>query len=278
MQDDGSGGAPRPASVEGPRQRCFRRLLFCGRQRWHEAYPLTAFGRLLLRHHGFPPPPPPPSLPQPAAGAGAGGGQVPAGGGAAAAAAAAAQPLRVLFQHRNGSTRQLLNVQELVAACNAWRFQPPGAAAALSASCAPVALGSLRSTLEAAQEADVLVGMHGANLVRGRLHRCEEGRKGGTAGHVCTCSHLTHVPAARPAPPALQMGGFLMRPGGIVVEFWNYQFSQGHTAFLAAAQQVGVACSSLAAGDVQPAVLGACCAVLPAPGVPFIPCCSPTAS
>lgn len=170
-------GSARRDSHEGGRHRCYRQLLWCGRQRWSEPYPVTAYGRRLLRHHGYPTLPPPPSLvvraSARAGGSSAGGSSGIAAGAAAAAAAQPAQqplrPLRVLFQHRAGATRQLLNVDALVAACSAWQFAPPGAAAGqqpLPANCSVVALGSLEASLAAAQEADVFVGMHGANLVR----------------------------------------------------------------------------------------------------------------
>ena len=51
------------------------------------------------------------------------------------------QPLRVRFMQRDSGGRQLLNIAELVAACNAWRFTPPGGGPPLTADCRQVRMG-----------------------------------------------------------------------------------------------------------------------------------------
>lgn len=133
-------GEARRDSYEGGRHRCFRQLYWCGEQVLGGPYPVTAYGQRLLKHHGYQP----------------------------QKQQQQRRRLRVLFQHRAGAARQLLNVDELVDACNAWQLVPAGPSGALPlrANCSKVALNSLEATLAAAQEADVFVGMHGANLVR----------------------------------------------------------------------------------------------------------------
>lgn len=198
-------------SYKGSRHRCFRQLYWCGQQQWVGTYPLTAFGQRLLQHHGYTPPPPqPPSLAaQASAVTGSSNSSSAAASNDPAAASAGARKaqaprqqrqrrqLRVLFHHRAGASRQLLNIDELVEACNTWRFVPqgplsaqtasaqPASAQPLAANCSRVTLGSLEATLAAAQEADVMVGMHGANLVRrSSLLSCGACPKGGGKGEV----------------------------------------------------------------------------------------------
>jgi hypothetical protein len=75
----------------------------------------------------------------------------------------------VLFQRRDRD-RLLLNSQELVEQCNRWRFTTK-AGQRLRASCAEVEMSSLLSGMAAAQEADVFVGVHGANMANAWLMR-----------------------------------------------------------------------------------------------------------
>lgn len=64
----------------------------------------------------------------------AGGGE----GGSSDAAAGGTQRLRVVFLQRDGEGRQLLNAEELLERCNAWRYEPAGSGTTFAAECRQV--------------------------------------------------------------------------------------------------------------------------------------------
>ncbi|EFN50625.1 expressed protein [Chlorella variabilis] len=55
--------------------------------------------------------------------------------------------------------------------CNKWRHKPPGGGATITAECHEVELPSLEAGVVAAQDADVFIGMHGANMANSWLMR-----------------------------------------------------------------------------------------------------------
>ena len=120
--------AAAPESFEGPPQRCFRWLYYCNDQFGFQAesppvaYPVRAYARSVLEHHGMPLPAGEPAAPGPA-------------------------PLKVRFHRRRGGTRQLLNAEELVAACSAWSPWPLAGSPASATDCSQVGGGSLYSSL-----------------------------------------------------------------------------------------------------------------------------------
>jgi Sec-independent protein translocase protein TatA len=89
---------------------------------------------------------------------------------ASGASPAGKRVLRVLFQRRSSPDRQLINVKELLEQCNRWQFETTSGEQ-LAASCAEAETASLLTGMAAAQEADVFVGMHGANMANGWFMR-----------------------------------------------------------------------------------------------------------
>ncbi|KAL4447222.1 hypothetical protein ABPG77_007255 [Micractinium sp. CCAP 211/92] len=78
--------------------------------------------------------------------------------------------LRVLFSKRSSGDRRLLNTAELLRRCNAWRYTAPSGAQ-LRALCWEAETPSLKAGIAAAQQADVLIGPHGANLANAYFMR-----------------------------------------------------------------------------------------------------------
>ncbi|KAL4451870.1 hypothetical protein ABPG75_007532 [Micractinium tetrahymenae] len=100
--------------------------------------------------------------------------------------------LRIVFMKRGSEGRQILNVAELLRRCNTWRYEPPGGGPAVTAECREVSLPDLEAGVAAAQQADVFIGMHGANLAN----------------------------------------GWMLRPGASVIELIPYQFDTGRGAMV----------------------------------------------
>ena len=116
-----------PRTYEGGEMRCFRHMFVCLRDLDTEAYQLHSFGQYLVRYYGgnqvvinqteqHPPGgqfqvPPPVSIIRQLGLRRAQGG----GGGKE-------QVLRIVFQTRAGTERQLVNIAELLETCNAWRY------------------------------------------------------------------------------------------------------------------------------------------------------------
>ena len=93
------------------------------------------------------------------------------GGAASPATGAGTEPLlRILFQKRAGTERQLRNAAELVQRCNSWRYTAPSGAR-VRARCWEAETPSLATGIAASQQADIIVGVHGANLANGWLMR-----------------------------------------------------------------------------------------------------------
>ncbi|PSC75686.1 LRR repeats and ubiquitin-like domain-containing protein isoform A [Micractinium conductrix] len=178
-----------PPSFEGGEQRCFASLLVCGR-RFRPAKPLQwglpqgaeaepdalrhavprenyGFGQEVVQYVQRQ------SGSSSSSGSGSGSKSASNSGsrflGIGGGGGSGRQPLRVRFMQRDSGGRQLLNIAELVAACNAWRFTPPGGGPPLTADCRQVALPSLEAGVSAAQDADLFVGMHGANMANSYL-------------------------------------------------------------------------------------------------------------
>ncbi|KAL4424793.1 hypothetical protein ABPG77_000833 [Micractinium sp. CCAP 211/92] len=166
-----------PASWEGDEQRCFDSLFICGRRfkpdrplelgmpgseeeeqaRLRTAVPREnyGFGQEVVRWYqrqGLVPLPPKPAA------------------AAVASIGGSSRQLKVLFMRRDSGGRQLLNAEALVRSCNAWRYQLP-AGGEVSADCRQVELPNLEAGIAAAQEADVFIGMHGANMANSYLMR-----------------------------------------------------------------------------------------------------------
>ncbi|KAL4439890.1 hypothetical protein ABPG75_002891 [Micractinium tetrahymenae] len=175
------GGPALPASYEGPDQRCFSHMFVCTSGLSLPLLPAYSYGQHVVRYyrdHGW-------RLQPPAELA-----QLPAD--KAAAATAGERVLRVVFQKRapGHPGRAVLNLQELLQRCNAWRFKlgtgTGGGARWTRAHCVEVEFADLQSGMAAAQAADIVVGMHGAN----------------------------------------QANGWLMRPGGAIIELQAFEFER----------------------------------------------------
>ena len=221
-----------------------------------DTWQLHAYGQHIVRHYGGdalvwsmreaqPPNRTAPSLPPPMSvlrrmGAGARAAEAAAAKATQAKAAGQGEELelRVVFQKRGGdprqlTDRQLVNAAELVAACNRWRFTAPSGVR-VRALCWEVEINSLDVSIAAAQQADVFVGAHGANIANGWLmrpgsavveltmHRFEESKphlnlakrnfevragRGHVEGGVLRCRCAAAPPAAdtrspRPVPPS----------------------------------------------------------------------------
>ncbi|KAL4436680.1 hypothetical protein ABPG75_003819 [Micractinium tetrahymenae] len=168
----GQEGGP-PLSWEGGEQRCFKDLFFCGEKigtakgaapgdaRLKGGVPreLGAWGQELVAHvqrqqeqQGQQDQQPRP--PNDASDRGGG-----------------SRRLKVLFLRRDSEGRQLLNAEELVRCCNGWKGRDPGSGAALTAECRQVSTPDLAAGVAAAQDADILVGIHGANMANSWLMR-----------------------------------------------------------------------------------------------------------
>ncbi|KAL4443685.1 hypothetical protein ABPG75_011422 [Micractinium tetrahymenae] len=78
--------------------------------------------------------------------------------------------LRVLFSKRSTGDRRLLNSAELLRRCNAWRYTAPSGMR-LRGLCWEVETPSLEAGIAAAQQTDVLIGPHGANLANAYFMR-----------------------------------------------------------------------------------------------------------
>ncbi|KAL4435209.1 hypothetical protein ABPG77_001891 [Micractinium sp. CCAP 211/92] len=166
----GQEGGP-PLSWEGGEQRCFQEMFFCGEKigtaksarpgdaRLEGGVPreLGAWGQELVAHVQQQQQEQQQATPQDEARGRKGGG--------------AGRRLKVLFLKRDSEGRQLLNAEELVQRCNGWRGHDPESGAALTAECQQVSTPDLPSGVAAAQEADVLVGIHGANMANSWLMR-----------------------------------------------------------------------------------------------------------
>ncbi|KAI3437750.1 hypothetical protein D9Q98_000198 [Chlorella vulgaris] len=115
-----------------------------------------------------------------------------AAGGGAFEQAASSGRLKIALMKRSGEGRQILNSVELMQRCNAWKYIQPGSNAPITAECYEVSLPDLASGAAAARQADVFVGMHGANLAN----------------------------------------SWMLRPGASVIEVTPYQFEFGRGAFV----------------------------------------------
>ncbi|PSC69482.1 hypothetical protein C2E20_6958 [Micractinium conductrix] len=98
--------------------------------------------------------------------------------------------LRIMLMKRGDEGRQISNAAELLQRCNSWRYVPPGGGPAVGAECSEIELPDLEAGVAAAREADVFIGVHGANLAN----------------------------------------GWMLRPGASVIEILPYQFEDGRGA------------------------------------------------
>ena len=105
---------------------------------------------------------------------------------------------RVVFHRRGTQIRQFVNLPELVSRCGHWRWPAAAgntAAALMHVECSTHTFSDLADSVAAAQEADVFIGTHGANIANG------EQRRGGRC-HVVGVRGWRHGPqggaAARP--------------------------------------------------------------------------------
>ncbi|KAI3428186.1 hypothetical protein D9Q98_006566 [Chlorella vulgaris] len=203
--DGGEGGADSlPPSFEGGPQRCFRRMFVCNRGINITSWPLHGLGQGLAAHYAgavqLTAAAQATSHALESATAQAASQVLES---AAAVAAAQKQPnqaaahkrpdkaardvakpamlptnssagseqvLRIIFHKRASADRQLLNADELVKSCNAWRHTAADGRR-LRASCTEVEMADLFTGIAAAQQADVFVGVHGANMANAWLMR-----------------------------------------------------------------------------------------------------------
>jgi hypothetical protein len=78
--------------------------------------------------------------------------------------------LRVLFISRSPkvAVRQILNMDELLERCQAWKYTDPASSIQFAAECGVWQPGSdLQSTIAAVRSADIMVGRHGAGMTNG---------------------------------------------------------------------------------------------------------------
>ncbi|KAI3439058.1 hypothetical protein D9Q98_001468 [Chlorella vulgaris] len=78
--------------------------------------------------------------------------------------------LRVLFISRSPkvAVRQILNMDELLERCQAWKYTDPASSIQFAAECGVWQPGSdLQSTIAAVRGADIMVGRHGAGMTNG---------------------------------------------------------------------------------------------------------------
>ena len=78
--------------------------------------------------------------------------------------------LRVLFITRSPrvTVRQILNIDELLEQCQAWRHTDPATGAQFSAECGMWQTGSdLKANIAAVRSADIMIGRHGAAMANG---------------------------------------------------------------------------------------------------------------
>jgi hypothetical protein len=130
-----------PPSAEGDHQRCFQSMLVCTHGLDIQRWPLHEYGRHVVRayHHLLPPeaaaavntqssliPPPQQPSPQasrkgrPGSSGASGSGRTSSGGDSGSGAATT---LNIVFQKRQGDTRQILNSEELLERCNSWQHR-----------------------------------------------------------------------------------------------------------------------------------------------------------
>ncbi|KAI3428185.1 hypothetical protein D9Q98_006565 [Chlorella vulgaris] len=185
-------GRAQPPTFEGVEKRCFQTMFVCLHDIATANWQLHAYGQQVVRYYGGqklgrtvpeagPPgqqksagvPPPEsilrqlgkvPIVPASASTRGEGGrnGSEPSG--------EEEQILQIVFQKRAGEDRQLVNAADLVKACNTWRFSAPSGAR-VRALCWELELSSLEVGIAAAQQADIFVGAHGANIANAWLMR-----------------------------------------------------------------------------------------------------------
>ena len=77
--------------------------------------------------------------------------------------------LRVVFQTRDGQTRQLLNMEELVQSCNKASVVVKGITYRFV--CSSESFSTVQLSAQQAQQADILIGVHGAALANGWMMR-----------------------------------------------------------------------------------------------------------
>lgn len=145
------GPPPKPPSYEGTEQRCFRQLFFCGNGTLGTPSTQYRLGQHMvqwMRKEQL--------LPQPAA--------PPCTGACKLRLRGGIVTLRLAFHKRSSSGRQLLNTAELIEQCKGWTYVPRGGRTTYKLECSEVEFVDLPSGAAAALEADVFVGMHGANL------------------------------------------------------------------------------------------------------------------
>ena len=197
---------PLPVTYEGGEVRCFRHMFVCLHDINTRTWQLHAYGQSLVRYYGgsamvasqteqhppgqqFQVPPPVSIIRQLGLQRGSGAKEQQAG-------TSEEQVLRIVFQKRDGGDRQIANVAELIERCNAWRYTTQ-AGARLRALCWEVSEGrvtlqiasvdfsgaykrvlvlqvempSMQAGIAAAQQADIMVGVHGANIANAWLMR-----------------------------------------------------------------------------------------------------------
>ncbi|KAL4422903.1 hypothetical protein ABPG75_009100 [Micractinium tetrahymenae] len=163
----GAGILGRRAAFGGPppsRSRCFAQMLVCPGLKENQAINISqasATASFITRSYSK-------GLPSPSSVTYTS--SSPECSGAASSAAALGRGracLRVLFKARQArpAVRQILNMPELLEQCRRWRFTDPKTGTTFVAACASWQPGSdLAANIAAVQNADILVGKHGAGM------------------------------------------------------------------------------------------------------------------
>ncbi|KAL4446247.1 hypothetical protein ABPG77_003054 [Micractinium sp. CCAP 211/92] len=149
-------------SAEGNHQRCFDSMLICTHGLNITRWPLHGFGRHLVQTYKH--------LLAPEARAAAETESAVRAGRPGSPTAGSLTMLSVVFQTRVGDTRQILNLEELLQRCNKWQHTTADGQR-FGFKCWEAEITDLTSGMTAAQLADVMVGVHGANLANGWMLR-----------------------------------------------------------------------------------------------------------
>ncbi|KAL4458946.1 hypothetical protein ABPG75_013811 [Micractinium tetrahymenae] len=170
-QSGGSAASRLPLSWEGGAQRCFEQLFVCHRGLNITSWPLHGLGQHLVQRHRQQGQGLPPQSPRSSGSSGSSNSDSSTGGSSSSSQGSGSERvLRVVFLKRSSPDRQLLDTAELLERCSGWRGST-AAGQRLLVRCSEVAVTNLAQGIAVAQEADVFVGMHGANLANGWLLR-----------------------------------------------------------------------------------------------------------
>ncbi|KAL4436863.1 hypothetical protein ABPG75_004002 [Micractinium tetrahymenae] len=171
-ESGGSAASRLPLSWEGGAQRCFEQLFVCHRGLNITSWPLHGLGQHLVQRHRQQGQGLPPQSPRSSGSSGSSGSSnrdsSTGGSSSSSQGSGSERVLRVVFLKRSSPDRQLLDTAELLERCSGWRGST-AAGQRLLVRCSEVAVTNLAQGIAVAQEADVLVSMHGANLANGWL-------------------------------------------------------------------------------------------------------------